>query len=449
MVVNCALGVIAMLLAARAMDVKTALKWRIAGAVVAVLGVFTLFAAPKWNALLMARGLYKYALDPNLHSGDRETVRRRFLSEKDLVFYREGITTTVCVVDQGDGNLYLATNGKVDASSIQDMPTQVLLAQIPMSMAPRNSDVLVIGFASGTTVGSVLLHPVNSVVAVEIEPAIIEASHFFDHVNNRPLENPNLTVINEDARNYLAMTDRGFDLVISEPSNPWMTIASNLFTRDFYETAKKRLNPGGCYCQWLQLYAMKLEDMRCIAATFREVFPHTYVFYSEESVDLLLLGSAAPFDLDVEEASRRVKRDRVAMDLDRVGVYDLEVLFAHFIVGPAELESFCQGAPLNTDDNARIEFSTPRTIGLNIGRSLQQALLDHTRGISPYLSRYGETAKEKAEFLCSIAVASESYGEGVAKLTAAFARDTLAMAPNHEHTAALAVELLSSGEEEE
>ncbi|MHC4601542.1 MAG: spermidine synthase, partial [Planctomycetota bacterium] len=446
---NAFLGVAALILSAKGLDEGRALRRRVAAAVVGVLGVFCLFAAPRWNSLLMARGIYKYALDPNLEKGDRDTVRKRFLRDLDLVFYREGITTTGCVVDEGEGNIYLATNGKVDASSIQDMPTQVLLAQIPMNLAPRADQVMVIGFASGTTVGSVLLHPLESLVALEIEPAIIEASRFFNHVNNRPLEDRRLRLVNEDGRNYLAVTERRFDLIISEPSNPWMTIASNLFTKEYYESARERLNPGGCYCQWLQLYALRPEDMKCIASTFLHVFPHTYVFYSKESVDLMLLGSAAPFFIDVKTARERLARGRVTADLDRVGVYDVEALLAHFIAGPEELKAFCDGATLNTDDNARIEFSTPKTIGLNRGGRIQKELLDFSQGVSSYLRGFGETPEDRAVFLLNIAVASETYGEGVSLLTSAFARNALAMAPRHEPTALVARELLEFDDGEE
>ncbi|MHC5040560.1 MAG: spermidine synthase, partial [Planctomycetota bacterium] len=440
--VNGGMGVVALWHAGAHASEARAIRLRIGAAVVAVFCLFALLGAPQWNAMLMARGLYKYALDPALKEGNREAIRARFLRDRNLVFYREGITTTVCVVDEGDGHIYLATNGKVDASTIQDMPTQVLLAQIPMAVAPNNQEVMVIGFASGTTVGSALLHSIKSLVAVEIEPAIIEASRFFNHVNNRPLQNPSLVLVHEDARNYLTVTERRFDLIISEPSNPWMTIASNLFTREFYETARARLNPGGCYCQWLQLYALRPQDMKCIAATFRTVFPHTFVFFSKESVDLMLVGSADPFQIDVENAANRMVPGIIIDDLDRVGVYGVESLLAHLLIGPAELAEFCRDAPINTDDNARIEFATPRTIALNEGSRIQDELLKYSRGISAYLKNYGNTPAERADFLIYVANATMEYGDGVRDLTKALARDAIEMDPGNETVKTIADALL-------
>ncbi len=440
---NALMGAAALWHAGRKAETESASTLRLAMASVAVgFGVFALLAAPRWNRLLMSRGLYKYALDPNLEDGSRKAVKKRFLSSRDLLFYREGITTTVCVVDQGKGHRYMATNGKVDASSKMDMPTQVLLAQIPMAVAPANQDVMVVGFASGTTVGSALLHPLQSLTAVEIEPAILEASRYFDDWNNRPLEDPRLRVIHEDARNHLLVTDRTFDLVISEPSNPWMTVAANLFTKDYYEIARARLKPGGCYCQWLQLYALRAKDVKCLVRTFLSVFPTTYVFYSKESVDLMLIGSSEPFTIDARRASGRVRLQAVASDLDRVGVDSLETLLSHFMEGPEELEAFAGEGPLNTDDNARIEFSTPRTMHLNIGDRIQAEMLEHVRGLSPYLEHFGRTPARRALFLRDVAIASAPIGEGVEALTAAFARDALAMDPGNPAVEAVARALM-------
>jgi spermidine synthase len=353
-------------------------------------------------------------------------------------------------VDEGEGNRFRSTNGKVDASSKMDMPTQVLLGQIPAAVAPNAEEVLVIGFASGTTVGSILLHPaprVLRVTAVEIEPAVIEASRFFEDVNHRPLDDPRLEVVVEDARNHLAVTRRSFDLIVSEPSNPWMTVASNLFTREFYATARARLKPGGCFCQWLQIYALRPEDVKSIAATFLSVFPCTYAFFSEEGVDLMLVGSADPFRMDAEALRRRTGSPRVAEDLDSVGVDGVESLLSRFLGGPEELAAFAAGAGLNTDDDARIEFSSPRTLTVNLGSRIQAELLEHFRGISPYLDSIGATAEERADFVAEVAYASW-HDEGLDRITRGLARDALSLAPPDGDAAERARTLLGQIEEE-
>ena len=128
------------------------------------------------------------------------------------------------------------------------MATQVLLGEVPMLFGPPAKKVLVIGLASGVTVGSVIRHPVERVDAAEIEPAIIEASHNFDHVNGRPLDDPRVHLIIDDARTYLGSTHEQYDVVISEPSNPWMTGVSNLFTREFFHWCASASRRAGDSC---------------------------------------------------------------------------------------------------------------------------------------------------------------------------------------------------------
>ena len=159
--------------------------------------------------------------------------------------------------DTVDGNIWLANNGKIDASTISDMPTQVLVGHIPFVFQPLAEDILVIGLASGVTAGSVTTHCApdssgscrvgrRSIEIVEIEPAIEEASHYFDNHNNRPLEDPRVEFFVEDGRNHVLRQPEGrYDIVVSEPPNPWISGVANLFTREFFALGKSRLKEGG------------------------------------------------------------------------------------------------------------------------------------------------------------------------------------------------------------
>ena len=136
--------------------------------------------------------------------------------------------------ERGGQNIWLANNGKVDASTETDRDTQVLLAHLPFAFRPDADRALVIGFASGITTGSIVLHDKPTTIdVVEIEPAVLEASREFEAVNHRPLEDPRVHVFLNDARHHLILArDGSYDLVSSEPSNPWITGVSNLFTRE-------------------------------------------------------------------------------------------------------------------------------------------------------------------------------------------------------------------------
>jgi len=328
-----------------------------------LLGAGLAWAKPPWDTIVMNSGVYQYADDMEEPDLTPEGFQRFMVEGLDLKYYREGMTTSVMVVkEQSTGVYLLAVNGKIDASSEGDLPTQLLSGHIPMLLAPDPKTALVIGFASGITVGAVTQYPIDKVTAVEIEPAILEASHWFDDYNHRPLDNPKVRVVRNDGRNFLLVDDEKFDVIISEPSNPWMTVASNLFTREFFELGHRRLNPGGVFAQWLQLYGMSPDDLKALMRTFHSVFPHVLVFNTIEDADLILVGSDRPLRFDLDDLARRMEDLSPMVDLRRVRVYTPEDLLSYFLFGTKEMARFTGRGPLNTDDNALIEFRAPKSL---------------------------------------------------------------------------------------
>ena len=138
-----------------------------------------------------------------------------------LLMYEEGPTSTVTVRRDWDVTS-MAINGRTNASDREDMPTQVMLGQLPLLLASNTKNGLIVGFASGVSVGSMLQSPIESLECVELEPATITGSRFFEHVNNRPLNDPRLRLIIDDARTYLRVTPKRYDMIVSEPSHPWV-----------------------------------------------------------------------------------------------------------------------------------------------------------------------------------------------------------------------------------
>ena len=247
---------------------------------------------PTGELLIKSFGLY---IEPKNPSRDASSLRELVNSHR-LLYYRDGPTATVAV-QKVDRFLLLKINGKTDASNGPgDITTQLLLGHLPFMVSDANR-VAVIGWGSGMTAGAVLTHPVESVDAFEIEPAVIEGSRYFEPSkyfkpgNGRPLDDKRLNLIMGDARSRLQRSSTIYDLIISEPSNPWITGVSNLFTQDFFEIASSKLKADGILCQWFHLYGMSEESTRSLLATFRSVFPHTLVFKDR---DLILLGSRNP-----------------------------------------------------------------------------------------------------------------------------------------------------------
>ncbi len=416
------------LLAALALAVlggKRLLAW---GGGLALLGgllVTTLF--PRWDPLLMSAGMYKYVDDLSEYS--REAVRNHALSDFEVLYYREGVTTVVIVgKSRGSGNLWLANNGKVDASTSADMPTQVLLGHLPFHFAPRMDRTLLIGLASGITAGSILSEPVGHLDILEIEPAIIEATRYFEEWNNRPLADPRVKVVANDARNHLFLTEEPYDVIISEPSNPWISGVSNLFTEEFFTLGRDRLREDGVFCQWIQLYGMGTEDMKMLLRTFRSVFPHAWVYSTVEAGDLVLVGSRRPLALDVEKVERMVREPRAAQDLARVGVHSVADLMTWFLMDSDGLDGVQELGILNTDDNMHIEFSAPRMLHYITEDQNYQVLLQAAQGpwqvIDAALSQ--SSSPEAAAFyrrLKDAYVARERYGEGILAALRSLARE--------------------------
>jgi len=280
--------------------------------------------------------------------------------EHRLLSYQEGRTATVSV-RRDWGITSIAINGRTNASDTEDMPTQIMLGEFAMLLAPKIDDVFMIGFATGVTAGSVLQSPVTSVECVEIEPAAIASSQYFEHVNNRPLSDPRLRMIVDDARTYLRVNPKNYDVIISEPSHPWVPGVANLFTREFFTLGRQRLRPDGIFVQWFQTYQLSTENLRTVLATFNEVFPHVAVFRVQGAAkgkDLILVGSAAPVTLD--HIAERINRPQVRADLDRIGLKTAEEVKAWFVCDESRLAPAIRGAVINTDDNMQVETLAPR-----------------------------------------------------------------------------------------
>jgi spermidine synthase len=281
-------------------------------------------------------------------------------NEHYLLMYDEGRTATVSV-RRDWGITSVAINGRTNASDADDMPTQIILGQLGVLLAPKLDNALLVGFASGVTAGSVLQSPIQSVECVELERAAISSARFFEHVNNRPLNDPRLRMIVDDARTYLRVNPTKYDLIISEPSHPWVPGVANLFTREFFALGRNRLQDDGIFVQWFQIYQLSNESLRSILATFHETFPYVAVFRVEGAAkgkDLILLGSNQPIDLT--RMTQRLSDSRAQKELDRIGLHSADDVRVWFVCDQSKLGPAVSGAIINTDDNMHVETAAPR-----------------------------------------------------------------------------------------
>jgi spermidine synthase len=333
-------------------------------ATVAIAAVAAILSLPPWDRELLASGAYKYA--PYLGSDTLETVLRAGVLE----YYKEGAASTV-TVRRLTGTTSLAIDGKIDASNAGDMLTQRLLGLLPVLLHGNAQTIAVIGLGSGVTVGSALAPgTVGRADVVEISPEVVEASRFFDRESGSALSRPGVRLIVGDGRSHLLLTPQRYDVIVSEPSNPWMSGVAALFTREFFEAARSRLKPDGLLCQWAHTYDISAQDLQSIVGTFASVFPQGTMWLVGEG-DLLLIGAAGgSITSRLDQIARGVGKGTAAQTLATVGIaessaaFDLLSLYAG---GPREIERYAAGALVQTDDHTALEYSAPRGI---YGRTL-------------------------------------------------------------------------------
>jgi spermidine synthase len=322
---------------------------------------------PRWDGALMGGGLY--LMVQRLPPGEMAAA---IAKDCTLLYHKEGPECTVSVMKVRH-DLTLRVGGKPEASGYGDMGTQVSLALAPSILHPTGArDVLVVGLGSGISVGAALAPAtVERVDVAEMSPEVVDASWYFRDVNGlqytktepRTLATPRLQLLLNDARNHLLLTSRTYDVIASEPSNPWMAGIGNLFTKEAFELAKSRLKPGGIMCQWIHTYQLEGVHVSSVIRTFGGVFRHAQLWQSQPG-DLLLIGSEEPLRVTPDRLRERLAQPAVRGWLARVHMDGPAQFLAAFAADDGTLRarrSIAQ-AVLHTDDNMYLEFQAPRTL---------------------------------------------------------------------------------------
>ncbi|MBI3000124.1 MAG: fused MFS/spermidine synthase, partial [Deltaproteobacteria bacterium] len=340
-------------------------RWR-RWAPIPLLGVYLIgfWLLPRWDRAVMASGASVYAAR-FLNVPDPGGLFRSEASGRQLVFYQEGITSTVSV-ERTERNTSLRVNGKTDASDGIDMMTQLMLGHLPMFLHPKPERALVIGLGSGVTAGAMAQHPVlKTLDVVELEPAVIQASNFFTHVNRNVLRDPRMRVVVADGRNFILASGKKYDVISSEPSNPWMAGVANLFSREFYEVVRQRLAEDGIMVQWVHGYSLFPKELRMIVNTFRSVFPHVTIWWTIEG-DYLLVGKNQPLVINYDRLRARYDASpTVREDFKILGWQSPLALLTLFMLDEDDSARYAMGTPINTDDRPLLEFSAPLALYAN------------------------------------------------------------------------------------
>jgi spermidine synthase len=290
---------------------------------------------------------------------------------REIIWSADGVESSVAI-DASDGDAFVV-NGKIDGNARGDAGTQVMLGLVPAVLHGAPARSLVIGLGTGSSAGWLGVVPtMDHVDVVELEPAILEVARLAAPVNQHVLENPRVRVIIGDAREVLFTTRERYDVVASEPSNPYRAGVSSLFTEEFYGAVAARLAPGGVFAQWVQAYEVDATTIHTIYATLGAVFPHVETWRTGYD-DLLLVASMTPIAHDLAAVRRRIAMEPYRSALSNAWrADDLEGFYAHYVASPALARTIAERTDVarNTDDQTPIEFGFARSIGRKAGFQL-------------------------------------------------------------------------------
>jgi spermidine synthase len=298
------------------------------------------------------------------------------LGQAEVKYVGEGWNATIAVTQLPGGILNYHNAGKVQASSEpQDMRLQRMLGHLTTLIPAQAKKVVVIGCGAGVTAGAVSIDPaVEDQTIAEIEPLVpqVVSKLFGDH-NFHVVDNPKVHIRIDDARHYLLTTNEKFDAITSDPLDPWVKGAAMLYTREFFELVKSRLNPGGAVTLFVQLYESNTAAVKSEIGTFMEAFPNGVVWGNTNNgagYDLVLLGQVEDTKIHVDDIQAKLMRPEYApmrQSLREIGMNSAVDLFATFAGRASDLKPWLADAMINRDRNLRLQFLAG--MGLNLYQS--------------------------------------------------------------------------------
>lgn len=339
----------------------------------------TLFHSPQINVNHVLRGGYAF-FDPSSKHKNKFDRLAPFLGDDSVLFYKEGYNTVVTVGTRRDSNfMFLKNDGKTEASlpidlskptPASDWPTQILLGAIPTILAPRPREVLLIGLGTGATLHAIASSSiVERITVAELEPAVVEASRFFSQINKNVINDSRVDLRIADGRNVLASSSKQYDVIISQPAEPWVGGAADLYSKDFWQLTKSRLSRQGVFCQWIQLYAIDKKHLGVLCRTFASVFPNVYVFRPERAGEIILLGFSGTDKPNLSQAHLRFNLPATKAELLKLDVSTMDEFLATCRMDPPAVDRMCRALAVETahdgiatDDQVSLEYALPHLI---------------------------------------------------------------------------------------
>jgi len=299
----------------------------------------------------------------------------REAQKAEALWHHDGRTATVTVLrhttpypgkqDEFERSLWI--NGKGASSRFGDLNTNILVGQLPLLLHPDPKRVLLVGLGVGVTAATCLKHAsVEKVTLVEISESVVEANRFFTRDNDNVFDNPRFEPIKDDAKSFVRgqAQKAAYDVISSEPTNPWVAGVGGLFSEEYLRDLKSCLRPGGVLAQWFHLYNMNDETLMLVLRTIRSVFPYVDVFATQNH-DILMICGDAPLELpDVGAMSARFDSDAIRGEFARIDMQYLSTLLSMQFLDSTQFNSLLERnpGPLNSDFFPRLETMAPHAL---------------------------------------------------------------------------------------
>lgn len=338
-------------------------------------------------AVLAVAALLTWDIDPI--PGDLIAYGRRMAGNKNLsqiLYVKEGRNSSVAISEWNNGAIYVNVNGHVEATTeIYDMKLQRMVGHLPALLHPNPKSVLGIGFGAGVSAGTFTRYPgIEHITICEIEPVIPPAStKFFGVQDYRVALNPKTHIVFDDARHYLLTTTDKFDIIASDPLDVFVKGTAALYSKEYFESVKQHLNPGGYFTLYVPLYETDEPTIRSELKTFFEAFPYGSVWANlrdNEGYDMVFMGQAEPLKIDIDSVQARYnlpEHSGVRQSLRDIEVDNLYDLFSSYTGSAKDLEPYVRDAAINTDGDLRLSYLAGWGINSNLEDYLYRQMLKY------------------------------------------------------------------------
>jgi spermidine synthase len=362
-----------------------------------------------------AAAAFAVIITASLHAIPRDLFITTFTrnSNERLVFYREGATDTVGVIETA-GQREIVYEDRRGTAGTMSHAINFFLGHLPLLLHPGEPHrILHICFGVGNSLSAVVAHDsVERVDSVELSPHVIEAAPYF-WTNSDVISDPKVHTIIDDGRNFVMASRETYDVIMLEPPETFTAGVINLYTRDFYRDALARLAPDGVMMQWIRVGEGPVDQERQLFRAFFDVFPHATAWRQLDVQCILLIGSRNPLTIDYQRLQRMMQDPRIRRDLKLAGVVDADHLLSFFAFDEAAFSDFVRDVPAVEDDHTVLDFAMPRYIGSGFGlggfnasvskdgenpftvsAERQRYYLAHSRSVVPYLTNLGNDTPE-------------------------------------------------------